>query len=283
MQIAASQWSGLNALRSASTSIKFASAGAQDIIDGALDWRLWYLMGSADMRRRYARSKLGQLWIMISSAIMISTIGFVWSYLWRQPIHEMLPFVAVGLIVWQLTLGILSEACTVLPENSRYFLNQYVPASTIIFSLLYRHGATFLLNMIFPIGLCVAFGVPISIHAVLAIPGLVLLVVTCFWIAFVLAILCARFRDVVQIVSSILQVAIFLTPVFWKPEFLSREAQGWLVYNPLGVLISIVRDPLIGRPVPASYWIAAVLFAFGGLLLVLSFIGRFRRRLIYWL
>lgn len=270
-------------LNGRSTLLGSALAGLRDILDGGRQWRLWYLMGSADMRRRYARSKLGQFWIMISSAIMISGIGLVWSYLWQQPAQDMLPFVAIGLVTWQVLSGVLNEATAILPANSHYFLNQYTAASTVILSMLYRHSATLLLNLIFPIALSCALGVTFSMGVLLALPGLLLLLVACFWMSFVIAILCTRFRDVVQIISGIFQVAIFVTPVLWKPEMLPLEAQQYLAWNPLGVLISVVRDPLLGRAVPLGDWAFAIAISVGGLLLALPIIGRFRRRLVYWL
>jgi len=260
-----------------------AAKGARDIISGLHQWRLCYLIGSADMRRRYARSRLGQLWIMISSALLVSTMGFVWSFLWHQPVHDMLPFIAIGMMVWQLMQGILNDSTTALPLSRHYFLNQYMPASAILFAVLYRNGVTFLFNIAFPLLLCMALGVPFSFYALLAIPGLVLLCVTCFAFAFVVAILCARFQDIVQVVASVLQITFFLTPVLWKPELLPPEAQRFLILNPFALLISVVRDPLLGHPVPMTYWAAATLLAVASLLLALPFIGKFCRRLVYWL
>jgi ABC-type polysaccharide/polyol phosphate export permease len=156
--------------------------GLRDLVDGLRQWRLWYLIGSSDMRRRYARSRLGQLWIMLSSAIMISTMGLVWSYLWQQPTSEMLPYVAIGMIVWQLLSGIVTEAALILPNSSHYFHNQYIPAATIIFSLIYRQLVTFALNILFPIALALFFGVSITWHALAALPGLVFLVAAATWL-----------------------------------------------------------------------------------------------------
>ncbi|MBX9589376.1 MAG: ABC transporter permease [Hyphomonadaceae bacterium] len=258
-------------------------AGARDILDGCRQWRIWYLMGSSDMRRRYARSKLGQFWIMISSVVMISSIGLVWSYLWQLPVHDIVPFVALGLLIWQLMSGVLGEATTILPANGHYFLNQYMAASTVLLSMLYRHTITLLLNIVFPILLTVALGTPVTMNALLALPGLALLLVACFWSSFVVAILCARFRDVVQIVNSVLHVAMFVTPVLWKPEMLPQELRAYAEWNPLAVLMAVVRDPLLGRTVPLEGWLAAVGVSIGGLLLALTIIGRFRRRLVYWL
>lgn len=261
----------------------YFSRGIQDIVDGAQQWRLCYLLGSADMRRRYARSKLGPIWIMISSAIMISTMGLVWSRLWGQPIRDMLPYVAVGMVTWQLVAGVLTEATMLMQSNAHYFLNQYVPASAVIFSLLYRQAVIFGLNILFPLAIAIALGSPVGFSMLLSLLGMILLSIACFWMAYVLAIFCTRFRDIAQLVNSALQVAIFLTPVLWKPELLSGRTQELIMLNPFTSLIAIVRDPLLGRPVPVSYWICAAAISLGGLVIALPFIGRFRRRLIYWL
>ena len=268
---------------SQSSLIGHAQAGWRDLADGAAQWRLCYLMGSGDMRRRYARSKLGQLWIMLSSTIMVTTMGLVWSYLWRQPVRDLMPYVAIGMVTWQLLLGVITDATTAIPVASNYFHNQYISASTILYAVLYRNGVTFLLNLLFPLLICLAFGVNVTLYALLSLFGLVLVAITGIWVSFTVAIACTRFRDIVQIITSFLQIAFFLTPVVWKPENLSVHAQFALGWNPFAVFISIVRDPLLGRPVPPMVWLAALIVSMGGLALVLPFIGRFRRRLIYWL
>jgi len=263
--------------------IRLAIAGWRDLADGAAQWRLCYLMGSGDIRRRYARSRLGQLWIMVSSTIMVASMGLVWSYLWKQPIRELLPYVAIGMVTWQLLLAVITEAAVAIPANSKYFHNQYISASTIIYAVLYRNGITFLLNLLIPLLICLTLGVGFTPYAALSIVGLTLVAIASVWVAFVIAFLCTRFRDIVQIIASFLQIIFFLTPVVWKPEILSVHAQSVMQWNPFAVFISIVRDPLLGRPVSAMTWAEAFVLSFGGLVLALPFIGRFRRRLIYWL
>ena len=267
----------------ARTLIGYGILGWQDLIDGARQWRLCHLLATADMRRRFARSKLGQFWIMLSSAIYISAIGVVWSQLWHQPPQEILPFVAIGMMVWQLISSIINEATTALQSSSNYFLNQYTSTSAILYAVIYRNLFIFVLNMLFPLLICLALGVQFTAYALMSIVGAVLLIITCTWIAFVIAIFCARFRDIVQIVSSVIQIVFFLTPILWKPELLPPESRAMVDWNPFAVLISIVRDPLLGRPVSAKYWAVACLLAFGGLLVTLPFFGRFRRRVVYWL
>jgi ABC-type polysaccharide/polyol phosphate export permease len=259
------------------------SSGATDMMEGAQQWRLWYLIGSSEMRRRYARSRLGQLWIILSSTIAVSSIGLVWSYLWAQPVREILPYIAVGLVVWQFISAILIESTTLLPANIRYFHNQYLPTSTIVFALAFRHSATFLLNLIFPLLLSLALGLRPSSSAFFAIPGVVLTLIWCLWMSSMLSILCTRYRDIIQVVNNLVQVAIFLTPVLWMPELLSTRSQDLLPWNPFAVFVAIVRDPLLGRHVSGAYWLCAVIFSLGGFCASLPLLGRGRRHIVYWI
>ena len=244
---------------------------------------MWYLLATGELRRRYARSKLGQVWILLSTAIMITSMGLVWSHLWKQPVAETLPFIAVGMVTWQLINGIATEATTVLSANENYFHNQYLPASTIIYSLIYKHVLTFAMNIVVPITIALVFGSPLQVYALASLWGLTIVLTTCFWVGFMLAILCTWFRDLTQIVASILQITFFLTPVIWKPETLAPAVQYIATWNPFSMLLSVIRDPMLNRSVEPSVWVYTTILAFGGLALSLPFIGRFRRRLIYWL
>jgi ABC-type polysaccharide/polyol phosphate export permease len=260
-----------------------AAAGIRDLAVGARRWRLWYLIGSADMRKRFARARLGQLWIVLANALSVSIIGLSWAVLWHQPVDDMLPFVAASMTIWQFLAAVLNDMTTAFPSYSHYFLNQYMPASTIIYAVLYKNIATFLLNMVFPIFIIVGLGKSLTPCLLFSVIGLFLLILWCISLGYAVAILCARFRDIVQVVSSLLQVAFFVTPVMWKPEFLPREADYLLTFNPLAPLLAVVRDPLLGRPVPLTVWLTVSAIVLATLVCSLPFIGRFCRRLVYWL
>ena len=77
-----------------------AIAGFEELLGGIHHWRVWHLLGVNDLRHRYARSKLGQLWLTLSTAIMIGVLAAVYSLLFNQPMHELMPFIGVSLIMW---------------------------------------------------------------------------------------------------------------------------------------------------------------------------------------
>ena len=104
-----------------------------------------------------------------------------------------------------------------------------------------------------------------------------------FWIGLLVGTLCARFRDLPQIVASLMQIAFFVTPVMWKQDQLPREA-SWLVdINPLASLLRLVRDPLLGTVPERSAYLMGIGVMLAGFGVAIPFFARFRSRIVYWL
>ena len=49
----------------------------------------------------------------------------------------------------------------------------------------------------------------------LALLGLVLIVLNGVWVGLLLGTICARFRDLPQIIASLMQIVFFVTPIMW--------------------------------------------------------------------
>ena len=104
------------------------------------------------------------------------------------------------------------------------------------------------------------------------------------WMALFLGVFCTRFRDVPQIIASLLQVFFYLTPIIWMPELIPKRAGCLLLdANPFFHLIEIVRAPLLGKLPSALNWQVAILLAVAGWGITMLFYGRFRSRIAYWL
>src|SRR6476660_5126686 len=132
----------------ASRILALAQAGLQDLIEGIENWRIWHLMGSAELRRRYARSRLGQFWLTLSTGILIGSLGLVWSVLWKMPVSQMMPYFAASMIIWTMLTGFIGDATSVFSNSGRYFLNERMSFATAIDALLYQQILIFLHNAV---------------------------------------------------------------------------------------------------------------------------------------
>lgn len=263
--------------------IGLGEAGLRDLIAGLENWRLWHLMGSAELRRRYARSRLGQFWLTLSTGILIGSLGFVWSILFKMPIADLLPYVATSMIIWFMLSDFIGNSTSVFTDSGQYFLNERMSFATAVYAMLYKNVLIFLHNAVILVLVFAVFRHPIGRQFYLAIPGLCLTLIAASWLSYVIAILCTRYRDLRQVVMSLLQIAFYTSPVLWKPDFVP-ETHRWLIkLNPFATFLAIIRDPLLGNQVPIEIWAIAAGIAFGGLILALPFIGRYHRRVVYWL
>jgi ABC-2 type transport system permease protein len=127
----------------------------------------------------------------------------------------------------------------------------------------------------------VVFGIVPTIATVLVVPGLLLIVLNAFSIGLITSIVCARFRDVPQIIGALLQVVFFMTPILWKPELLT--GRPFLVAgNPFYHFVEVVRAPLLGQAVPLQSWLFVGAVTVIGWLLAIVVLGRYRRYIPYW-
>lgn len=275
--------SGSREIASLGTRLKPMLEGAADIAEGLRNWRIWHLLGTSELRRRYARSRLGQFWMTLSTAITVVTLGLVWALLWKLPVSELLPHVAAGFVAWAFITAFINDASNVFIGGSIYFLNQRMSFSTVVFSLAYRNLIVLAHNAVIVMLTMLYFAVPLTAEALLVIPGLILTTLAGFAIAYLIGMVCLRYRDLVQLVGNITQIIFFVTPVLWKESLLPPD-KHWIVdYNPFAVFLSIIRDPILGTPVPAGRWLSAGGITISAILLALYVVGRMRHRIIYWI
>ncbi len=124
-----------------------------------------------------------------------------------------------------------------------------VPASLFITRLIYRNILVFAHNAIILGIVLMAFPQAWDASTLLLPLGLAAVVLNLWWLAVVISIASARFRDIPPIVASLLQILFFLTPVIWRKEDLPGKAI-LVDFNPFYHLIEIVRAPLLGSAFP---------------------------------
>jgi ABC-type polysaccharide/polyol phosphate export permease len=116
----------------------------------------------------------------------------------------------------------------------------------------------------------------------LLIPGLLLLVINFAWFIALIGLVCTRFRDVAQVIASVLQIAMFVTPIFWFPEQAGTARFYFVDGNPFFHLIELVRQPLLGSVPSASSYAVAIGTAFAGWLFTAFIWPRYRHRMCFW-
>jgi ABC-type polysaccharide/polyol phosphate export permease len=263
--------------------LKDAGVGAADIRAGLVKWRIWVMLARNDVRRRYRRSVLGQFWLTLSMAFTIAGMGYIYSGLFGVDVTTYLPYLSVSFVMWTMFSSIVVDSCTVFGDNESLLRHMRLPRSLFVYRVIARTLIVAAHNLvIIPIVFAI-YGIGFAVNNLWFLIGFPLVLINGFFFGFFLAVICARFRDVPQIVVSLMQIAFFVTPVMFQPEQLLQRGPAVLRLNPFASLLEIVRDPLLGHP--PSEW--ALLICAGmavvGILIVVPFVGRYSPRAIYWL
>ena len=254
----------------------------QDISDGLRLWRLALHWAWMDTKLKYRRSVIGPLWITISVGATILGMGVVFSTLWGLPLGDFLPYICTGMITWGLITSLINEGAVVFINSENLLTQINLSATTCVLRMVFRQFIVFMHNILIFLLVVLVFGVDLSPATSLAALGLLLYLLTGIWFGILFGMICARFRDVPQVLTNLVQLIFFITPIFWKPEMIG-ERVFITTYNPLFQFLEIVRQPLLGHYPSATNWGVVATITVLGITTTWLFHRHFFKRLKYWL
>lgn len=252
-----------------------------DIVEGLRRRELWATLGLHDVRQRYRRSTLGPFWITISMGVMVSALGLLYSQILKQDLHDYLPFLAAGFVIWGLISALILDGCQTFIGSEGMIRQLNAPVSIYAYRSVWSALIAFAHNIWIFVLVAWWYDLTPTWHMLWALPALLLLLINGCWMSILLGLLSARFRDVPLIVGSVIQVFFFMTPVIWRPELLPQRALI-LEFNPFYHMVEILRAPMLGLVADWSTWRAVLLLALGGWMVTLYFYINYRWRIAYW-
>ncbi|MTD57802.1 galactan export ABC transporter permease subunit Wzm/RfbD [Amycolatopsis pithecellobii] len=285
-----------------------------DIREGFSQRELWSHLGWQDIKQRYRRSVIGPFWITISQGVISLGLGLLYSQLFGLHIQTFLPYIATGFIVWGFIAGCLAEGMETFIANEGLIKQIRAPLTVYALRTVWRQTLMFAHNIIVVAvivaiffgslshpydlnhGACQA-GDTVICHPGLgwysfsAIPAFLVLALNAWWVTLLLGIISTRYRDIPQVINSLIQLLFYMTPIVWPIDQLyghgSRAAMAsWVVpivhLNPFYHFVQILRAPLIGQAVSIGSWLVVIGITIVGWLLALVALRNYRARVSYW-
>jgi ABC-type polysaccharide/polyol phosphate export permease len=268
-----------------------ATAGAAMPHTGAALWlglrtvrnlRKGFTWAWLDTVCQYRRSKIGPLWETINVLVMTLGIAVVSSAVIGGAVSQLIGYIGLGIIVWTAITAQIGEGASTFLHNREYILSSNLSIDLYAARMIFRIFITFCHHIVlYFVGIAIGL---ISLHwsALLALPGILLLFVNGFWVIVLLALVCARFRDVELIVRNLLQLAFFVTPVFWDYRHIVSDRKYIIDYNVLFYFLEIVRAPLLGEVPPLQTYVIVLAVTVVGYALALLAYRGMRRNLAFF-
>lgn len=257
-----------------------------DLVEGLERWHLWRALAVKDIRGRYRRTVIGPFWTALNMAIFVIALGAVYALLWHQSISNYLPFLCAGYTAWYLFLMIINESGMALTGESETLKAIRVPYSVFIFRVIARNMIVFFHNLAIYVVVALIFKVHLGWSLLLVPIGFLFVLPNYVWISFLLATSCARFRDIVQLVTNVTQILFFVTPIFWQASELKHSWIATLLFvraNPAYRFVEVIRAPLLGHIPNAGNYYFLVLFFVLGSAMTFFVLRRVYGRIAYWL
>ncbi|MBB1126953.1 ABC transporter permease [Thiospirillum jenense] len=252
-----------------------------DLIDGFLRIELWSTMGMQEIHDRYRRSMLGPFWLTISLGVMVLALGLLYAGILRQEVGDYLPYVAAGFTVWGLISGLILDGTRSFIASESLIRQLPGPLSLHVYRVLWTNLIIFAHNIWVYIITALIFSINPGWNVFYIIPGLLAVLINGLWIGVLFGLIGARFRDVPQIIASVVQLAFFLTPIIWRPEMLTGR-EFIMTGNPFYHLVEIVRSPLLGQAPTPEQWLSVLSITIVGWFITLVFYTVYRWRIAYW-
>lgn len=252
-----------------------------DLIAGLKAYRVWMMLARMDIRQRYRRSVLGPFWITITMIIFILGIGPLYSHLLGIGSEEFIPYLAMGIITWGLISGVILDGAAAFVGAESLVHSVKLPYTVHILRVLQRNLIIFAHNLLAFVPFMLYLGIRPEWRWLAAVPGVALILLAALPTAFLLGTLSARYRDLQQMLASIVQLAFFMTPIFWKAELLKDRAY-FADYNPFQLLLEGVRRPIVEGIPPVDTYVRIGILILVLYLVAAPFFARYRRRLAFW-
>ncbi|HEY5149317.1 MAG TPA: ABC transporter permease [Mycobacterium sp.] len=257
-----------------------------DLMDGFRKRELWLHLGWQDIKQKYRRSVLGPFWITIATGTTAVAMGGLYSKLFHLELSEHLPYVTLGLIIWNMINASILEGADVFIANEGLIKQLPTPLSVHVYRLVWRQMILFAHNIVIYVVIAIIFPKPWSLADLTVIPALLLIMLNCVWVSFCFGILATRYRDIGPLLFSIVQLLFFMTPIIWNADTLRQQgASKWakiIELNPLLHYLDILRAPLLGAHQELRHWIVVVALTMIGWLVAALALRQYRARVPYW-
>jgi ABC-type polysaccharide/polyol phosphate export permease len=253
-----------------------------DFLGSMRRWRLWTSLAVHDIASRYRGSVLGPFWITITTAAMIGGVGLMYSQLLNQSLAQYIPWLATGIVFWTLISQMIVEGCEAFVSSGTIIKQTALPMLSFIARMVMRNLINFGHQVVIVAAVLIYFGLWRHSNVPLCLAGLLLVLANLGWVALATGIVSARFRDVPQIITALVQISVFITPIFWRPE--SIHAHRFVLEgNPFYHMLEVTRRPLLGEPVNPQSYVILIIMAVVGWAIAFALFARTRRRVVHYL
>ena len=224
-----------------------------------------------DIRGKYKGSFLGVLWSFINPLLSVVVYAIVFSKIMRFNIDNYLIYLITGVLPWTFFINAINTGMNSILFNANIIKKVYFPRIILPISSVTSSLVNFLISCIVIVIFVLFSGVGLTLN-ILWLP---IIALTQYFfslgLVFILSAIEVFVRDMEHIVSFVLSMAFYMTPILYKPEQVPKNLRFVLNLNPMTHIINSYRDVFYYKMSPEI----VELFMVFGISILISFVGYF--------
>ncbi len=214
-----------------------------------------------DFQGRYAGSLLGFLWPFLLPVWQLVLFSFVFSTVMKislvgERTGSFGIFLFAGLLPWMAVNEGITRSATAVTDNADLVRHSRFRSEVLVMTVVVA-------GVIQQLIAGVVFAAVLAFRGELVLGGLPLLLLAlpvqvAMTLGLGLLVCCVHtiFRDVAQAVGLVMMGWFYLTPIVYPIGLVPEEFRGWLLWNPLTLLVGLYRQAFLGG---ADDWSAGLL------------------------
>ncbi|MCL6444424.1 MAG: ABC transporter permease [Alicyclobacillus sp.] len=187
---------------------------------------------SRELKSRYKGSYLGFIWTLINPLLMLLVYTVVFSFVMRSNVRNYPVYLLVCLLPWNYLITSVVQGTGCLVHNAALIRKVYFPREVIPLSVVLSALANYLLSLSILIPALLIFKIRMT-EAIFAFPLVVVIeTVLLIGIVFLVSIANVYFRDMEHIVSVLVTLWFYLTPIVYPLDLIPSNIRNLFYFNP---------------------------------------------------
>lgn len=200
-------------------------------------------MVATDFKVRYQGSVLGYLWSLLKPLFMFAIIYVVFThvFLLGKDVPHYPVYLLLGIVLWSFFMEATSVGLTSIVSAGDIIRKISIPRYLIVVASSVSAMINLALNLIVVLVFAFISGVEVRWEWLLLPVIIIELYVFAQAMAFFLAALQVKFRDMGHIWELVLQAGFYATPIIYPMTLVPREFQTLVLLNPMAQIIQDAR------------------------------------------
>ena len=219
---------------------------------------LLYSLTKKELKVKYRGSVLGFFWSLLNPILIMLVYSFVFSVVIRQGIKDFAIFLICALLPFNFFSNSVNYGAGSIISNANLVKKIYFPKEIIPLSIVFANLINFFLELVVLFVVLSIFGYKFYMYLYI-LP--ILILVQIFLVAgfsLLISSLNVFFRDLQHLISIIMMVWFFATPIIYPLNMVPEKYRFILQINPMAVFATYYRDIFYYVKYPEGFYFPSI-------------------------